>query len=92
MANVAIGGLPPGSYTLHLYASRSGDDSGNFRLTRYTVAGVAQDLEVSDNTSTRIEYVVAPDADGSVSIDVQVSPEGTSRFAYLGVVEITRDP
>jgi len=92
VANVAIGGLPPGSYTLHLYASRSGDDSGNFRLTRYTVAGVAQDLEVSDNTSTRIEYVVAPDADGSVSIDVQVSPEGTSRFAYLGVVEITRDP
>lgn len=84
--------LPPGSYRVVLFASRSGDDAGIGRLTRYTIGGVHQDLEVSDNTSNRITFSgVSPDAAGDLEVAVEISPEGTGRFAYLGVAIVNRE-
>ena len=83
---------PAGSYTLRLTASRSGDDGGLGRLTRYTVAGRHADLEVADNTTDRAVFSgVSPSPDGSLVIDVAVSPAGTGRFCYLGVLELERE-
>ncbi len=84
--------LPPGTYRVVLFASRTGDDSGIGRLTRYTIDGAEQDLEVSDNTSNRVTFSgVSPDADGNLEIAVEVSPDGTGRFGYIGVAIVTRE-
>jgi len=83
---------PTGSYVIELFAARSGDDDGRGRLTRYTVDGQTRDLEVSDNTTDKARFVgVVPEADGSVVVEVAVSPAGTARFCYLGVLEIERE-
>ena len=88
---VTFTGLDPdGEYDVTLFAARSGDDGGLGRLTRYTVDGVWQDLEVSDNIANEIVFQnVTPELDGSLVIDVAVSPDGTGRFAYLGLAQIT---
>jgi hypothetical protein len=88
---LTIRGLDPQqTYTVGLFASRSGDDTGRGRLTRYTIDGRTQDLEVSDNTSTTVEFAsVTPTAQGEVVIEVLASPAGAARFGYVGVLDIT---
>ncbi len=88
---VTFTGLDPnGEYDVTLFAARSGDDGGLGRLTRYTVDGAWQDLEVSDNIANEIVFQnITPELDGSLVIDVAVSPDGTGRFAYLGLAQIT---
>ena len=83
---------PEATYALKLFAARSGDDSGRGRLTRFIVNGQQQDLEVADNTSNTADFLnVTPDALGQITIDVRVSPEGGSRFGYLGTIQLTRE-
>lgn len=90
-AHVALEGLSPGEYTLELFASRDGDDGGNGRLTRYAVGGRALDLEVSDNRDRAATFdAVSPDADGTLDLEVSVSPDGRARFAYAGMLRLTR--
>lgn len=82
---------PEATYALKLFAARSGDDSGRGRLTRFIVNGQTQDLEVADNTANTADFLdVSPDALGQITIDVRVSPEGGSRFGYLGAIQLTR--
>lgn len=90
-ARVVLRGLGPGSYRIALFASRTGDDGGRGRLTRYRVGGEEIDLEVSDNVDGRAVFDrVSPDARGEIVIRAGVSPAGGARFAYLGAIEITR--
>ncbi|MCB9635428.1 MAG: hypothetical protein H6721_25185 [Sandaracinus sp.] len=90
-ATAAVTALPEGAYTLVVFASRTGNDGALGRLTRFTVAGTSQDLEVADNTANAITFEdVAPDDAGSLQVEITVSPDGTGRFAYLGSLEITR--
>ncbi|MEO0601496.1 MAG: hypothetical protein AAF211_08675 [Myxococcota bacterium] len=89
-ATVALRGLDTGTYDLTLFASRSGDDGGIGRLTRYTVDGVSTDLEVSDNVADTVTLEVSPDASGTIALDVAVSPDGAARFGYLGALVLTR--
>ncbi len=88
---VELGDLAPGHYELRLFASRTGDDSGAGRLSRYTVNGETIDLEVSDNVGDEAVFAdVSPDASGSMRIEVTVSPAGTARFTYLGALVLTK--
>ncbi len=89
-ALVSFEGLPDGTYELRLFASRNGDDGGIGRLTRYTVQGVTQDLEVSDNTTTLVTFMDLVVDNGMIEISVRVSPDGTARFGYLGALEVQR--
>lgn len=92
VATVTLSNLSPTSqYQLTLFASRSGNDSGRGRLTRYTVnGGQYQDLDASDNTSNHVEFNnLVPAADGTVRLDVAVSPDGSGRYGYLGYLAIT---
>ncbi len=89
---VVVGGLPPGNYRVRLYGSRLEDDFGQGRLARYTVSGTAQDLEIGDNSDRRVEFLAEPDGSGDLVITVGVSPLGSARFAYLGVLELVRMP
>lgn len=74
-----------------LFSSRSGNDGGLGRLTRFTVDGEFEDLEVSDNTSNQAVFLeAAPTVLGNIIVDVAVSPDGTGRFCYLGVLELER--
>ena len=91
-ATVVLRGLPAGTYSLTLYASRVGDDSGNGRSTRYTVGARTVDLEASDNTGTTVELSgLVPDELGELVLEVTVSPDGLARFGYLGAFELTRE-
>ncbi|MCA9563338.1 MAG: hypothetical protein KC561_07605 [Myxococcales bacterium] len=85
---VTIGGLEPlASYRLRAFASRSGNDGGQGRLTRYRIGAREVDLEVSDNVSeTALFDEVEADAEGRLELEVLVSPTGTGRFCYLGVL------
>ncbi len=90
-AEVTIRGLEPGRYDLELFASRAGDDEGRGRLTRFSVAGRWQDLEVSDNRSrTAVFEGVEPTGAGELAVSVAASPAGRSRFGYLGVLVLAR--
>ena len=90
-AGVRFSDVEVGEYELVLYASRTGDDSGAGRLTRYTVAGLYQDLEVSDNASNVAVFSgLTPDAGGNIDVQVAVSPDGTSRFGYVGAMLLTK--
>ena len=72
-------------------ASRDGNDGGNGRLTRYAVGTRTLDLEVGDNQSRIARFdAVTPNARGTIAIEVSVSPEGRARFAYAGMLRITR--
>lgn len=89
-ATISISELEPqATYNLELFASRSGNDGGQFRLTRYTVNGVFQDLEVSDNTANTVFFENLTGQD-TIDIHITVSPEGTGRFAYLGGLILRR--
>ncbi len=86
---------PAGAYTLTLFASRAGDDGGMGRLTRYQVTGAVhhgwQDLDAADNTSRVVTFAqVSPSSAGELIVDVEVSPDGAARFAYLGVLTLRR--
>ncbi len=84
---VALHHVPAGSYLLRLYASRAG--TGADRLTRYTVGTNVRELQVTDNTGAVAEFAdVAPDDAGSLVIHVEVSPDGTGQFCYLGALEL----
>jgi hypothetical protein len=89
---VTISGLDPQArYRAEIFASRSGSDNGRGRLTRFVVGGTFQDLEVSDNTDVYVTYLdLIPSSQGEIAIEVAVSPDGTSRFAYIGVLHLTR--
>lgn len=90
-AQVTFTGLDPSlQYDLAMYSSRTGTDSGRGRLTRYTVDGEWVDFDVSSNTSTEVLFEnLSTAADGTLTIDVEVSPDGTGRFAYLGSLKLT---
>lgn len=91
-ATIELTGLTPGDYTLEVFASRDGNDSGNGRLTRYAVGTRTLDLEVGDNQSRIARFdAVTPNARGTIAIDVSVSPEGRARFAYAGMLRVTRE-
>lgn len=90
-ASVEVTGLAPGRYSFVLFASRTENDSGRGRLTRYRVGAETFDLEVSDNVGEVVTFVdVAPDPSGRVEVTITVSPDGTARFGYLGAMTITR--
>jgi hypothetical protein len=90
---VTLHGLDPtATYQLLLFASRSGNDGGRGRLTRYTADGQWADLEVSDNTIAQAALSgIHPAPDGTLAVEVAVSPAGTGRFCYLGVLELIRE-
>lgn len=91
-AQVAIRDLAAGLYRVEVFASRTGDDSGAGRLTRYSIDDVWQDLEVADNRSEQVLFAeVSPNEAGTILLDIEVSPAGTSRFAYLGALVISRE-
>jgi hypothetical protein len=76
---------------VELFASRDGTDSGRGRLTRYRIGERHVDLEVANNTSEVATFDdVEPDGRGEIAIRVSVSPAGTARFAYAGVLRVTR--
>lgn len=90
LGQLSIRGLDPEqTYTLRVFAGRTGDDSGRGRLTRYEVGEVTRDLDAADNTSEVAVFTdVSPNTLGEVAIDVTVSPAGSSRFAYIGALEV----
>lgn len=85
---VRLGGLPDGSYDVRIFASRTGDDNGNGRLTRYTIGDQTRDLDAQDNTANLVEFLV--ETGGTIDLQVAVSPAGSARFGYIGALEITR--
>ena len=87
---IELSDVPDGSYELVLFASRSGDDGGLGRLTRFTVVGGSQELEVSDNASNVVTFSNLTPQNGSLTIEVRVSPNGTGRFGYLGSLQLTK--
>ncbi|MCA9610661.1 MAG: hypothetical protein KC619_33930, partial [Myxococcales bacterium] len=90
---LVIRGLPTGDYRLELFASRTGTDGSNGRLTRYAIEGETRDLDCADNADrTAVFEAVRPDARGEILVRVGVSPDGGARFAYLGAARITRLP
>ena len=94
VSTVEISNLEPGGeYALELFASRNGTDGSNGRLSRYTVNGVEfQDLDASDNVANTAQFTnVVADANGVITIDVEVSPDGSARYCYLGYLSIVRN-
>jgi hypothetical protein len=92
-AEVVLEGVADGLYTLEIFASRDGDDGGPGRLTRYRVGTVQTDLDAQDNQSRLAMFdAVRPDAFGTITVHVTVSPAGTSRFAYIGSLALVRSP
>ena len=87
-ANVRIRRLPAGRYELFIFASRDGNDDGRQRVGRYGVGEQSADLDASDNVGMRATLTLT--SEGTISINVGVSPEGASRFAYVGAIELTR--
>lgn len=91
LARVTLRGLPEGRYSLTLFASRTGDDGGRGRLTRYTLGSETRDLEVADNSGDTVTFeTVSPDEVGELAFTVGVSPAGSGRFGYLGALVLTR--
>ncbi|MBX3269120.1 MAG: hypothetical protein KF729_02595 [Sandaracinaceae bacterium] len=90
-ARLVVRGLPPGRYRVELFASRDGNDGGRGRVTRFTLGAEHRDLDVADNRERVAAFEdVAPDARDELLVRVTVAPDGSSRFAYLGAVRITR--
>jgi len=91
-AVVVLRGLEGGGvYEVTLFASRTSDDSGRGRLTRYAIGAETQDLEVADNVDRTVRFEdVTPDELGEVRLSIRVSPDGAGRFGYLGAMVIQR--
>lgn len=87
---VILRGFEDGLYTVTVFASRTGDDGGNGRLTRYGIGGVTMDLEASDNVGSVVTFTGVAPVNGGITIDVTVSPAGTGRFGYVGAVVVER--
>ncbi|MEM9083467.1 MAG: hypothetical protein AAGB34_07720, partial [Planctomycetota bacterium] len=89
-AEVRFTGLTPGAeYAIRFFASVAGNDGGLSYVARYTVGGVSQDLDASDNLQTMAVFPsVFADANGEIRFTVGVSPNGTTRHAHLSVVEL----
>jgi len=92
-AQLTISDLEPMStYTVRIFASRTNDDGGRLRETLYEINGASQVLDASDNVSQFATFTnVQPSMRGDVVIDVSVNTNGTTRFAYVGVVELTKN-
>ncbi len=90
-AQVTFSDLDPNLvYDLAMFSSRTGNDGGLGRLTRYTVGGEWIDFDPTDNTSVEVVFAgISPAPDGTLTIDVEVSPDGTGRFGYLGSLKLT---
>jgi predicted esterase len=89
-AVVTISGLEPqATYSLELFASRTGDDGGRGRLSRYSIGTEFQDLEVADNDSNSVLFENLT-GNEIINLQITVSPEGTGRFAYLGGMILRR--
>ncbi|CAM2008376.1 carboxylesterase family protein [Acanthopleuribacter pedis] len=88
---VRLTGLTPGAvYDVSLFASRQGADGDRDRLTRYTLGGHFIDFDVTDNTATTVDFDgVQAGTDGTLTLDVAVSPAGTGRYCYLGTLVLT---
>jgi len=85
-AKVRISGLSSdATYTLRLYASRMASDGTN-RLTRYTVNGIAKDLQVLNNVNNFVEFTDLLPVNGNLDIAVAIAP-GAS-VGLLGVIEL----
>ena len=89
-ATVRFRGLPAGTYELTLFASRTGDDGGNGRLTRYRVGDQERDLDPVDNSGRTVTFEASPDDLGELDLSIAVSPDGAGRFGYLGALVLTR--
>ena len=90
-ATVTFNGLDAGSYRLRLFASRAGDDGARRRMGAYTVGASTLELDASDNVARTLVFEdVRPDASGQLRLEIRVSPTGSSRFAYLGVLWLER--
>ncbi|WP_154223377.1 hypothetical protein [Marinicella rhabdoformis] len=89
-ATVVISGLDEtATYDLELFASRTGNDGGLGRLTRYTIGGDHQDLEASDNTINTVSFN-GLSGNNQIELHITVSPDGTGRFAYLNAFILSR--
>ena len=89
-ATVVISGLDAAAtYDLELVASRSGNDGGLGRLTRYSINGNHQDLEASDNTANSVNFTGLTGSQ-QIELHINVSPDGTGRFAYLSALVLSR--
>lgn len=89
---VVFKGLDPQhTYSLTLFASRTEDDMGNGRVTRYEIDGQMQSLDVVDNTDRQVIFTgLHADAYGLLELVVRVDPTTTSRYGYLGVAILER--
>lgn len=91
-ASIALQGLDPqGAYKIMVFASRVGADTGFGRLGRYQIGAEMHDFEATDNQDMHVVFErVVPEMDGSVTLTVNVSPDGGSRFAYINTLEVVR--
>jgi predicted esterase len=89
-AILRFSGLPNNALCrLTIFASRTSNDGGRGRLGRYTADGKHVDLDASDNTNVSVVLEnVSADEEGRLELTIQTSPDGTARFAYLGVLEL----
>lgn len=85
-AKVRFSGLSSdATYTVRLYASRLATDGTN-RTTRYTINGIAKDLQVLNNVNNFVEFTDLLPVNGNLDIAVAIAP-GAS-VGLLGVVEL----
>lgn len=89
-ARLELRDLPDGQYQIAIFASRAGKDGSLDRLTRYTLGSTSQDLDATDNLGKKVLFKSLVTAGQTLALEVAVSPAGTSRFAYLGAMEIER--
>ena len=87
-AQLEIRDLDPNkTYSFRFFGSRN--TSEHDRTGEYTIGGVTVTLDAYNNTDQTVSILsVAPDATGTIVIDVQKHAAGDG-FAYLNVLEIT---
>lgn len=82
---------PQGVYEVLLFGSRMGMDGELGRLGRYQIAAQVQDFDVTDNEDMFVVFErVTPTPQGEIELTINVSPEGTSRYSYLGAMKVRR--
>jgi predicted peptidase len=85
-AKVRFSGLSSeATYTLRLYASRMATD-GIDRTTRYTINGIAKDLQITNNVDNYVEFTDLLPVNGNLDIAVDIAPGAT--YGFLGVIEL----
>lgn len=90
-ADVIFIGLDPTStYDLSLFCSASTNDGGQGYLGAYTVAGVTKELDASFNDDELVSFEgVSPTPEGNLTLRIEVSPNGSARFAVINALELT---